>query len=339
MGKDNVKNAELFYIYCISNSVNDKLYFGQTIDKAVRRQAHWASARRGEDQLLYRAMRCHGLDKFSFDIVLTVQDQDTADRMETYFIAEGETTDPTRGYNISPGGRTGGNPNPSPATREKIGKNNPNFRRDITPEAVVALRKQGLPVIRIAEYYGVSRSCIEKRLDYARFPRPNRRRIREEKLRQAGRGDLIEITLDHIKEFYYGQQLSATETGKIMLVTGETVLSFLRANNLPIRDEGVYRRKPLEGTQVCSVCKQDKPLEDFGIHRGLSNGRHFRCRICQREYERNLSRNRKQRMLTVAAEGVVEPCAAASETRGPEPSLVVSFPSLPSSSNDAAPEL
>lgn len=323
--KKNVENAEVFYLYRISNSVNPKLYFGQSIDWKIRKMGHWAAARRGEEGLLYRAMRRHGLDKFQFEVIDTSETLESANEKEIALIAQYDTTNPSKGYNLAlGGGGTRGVVNPSEETREKIGKNNPRFRKDITTEEVKLLWENGKSIAEIARQLEVSNTCVRKRLKYAGIKVPNRRKNREEKLRAEGREDLIEITLDKIKKMYYGDLLSATEAGKIMRVSGETVLSYLRAANLPIRDEGIYRRKPLDGTQVCTVCKKDKPLEEFGVHHGLSNGRHFRCKECQREYERTHDRRRKKEPTAPACPS---PFSTVVGTSGPAPSVEELTPS------------
>ena len=328
MGKKNVENAEVFYIYRISNSANSKLYFGQTVDWEVRKQSHWAAARRGKDGLLYRAMRCHGLDKFWFEVIDTAETLESVNEKEIALIAKYDTTNPEKGYNLAlGGGGTRGVVNPSEETREKIGKNNPKFRKDITAEEVSLLWEGGKSIAEITRQLGVSISCVRKRLKYAGVKVPNRRRDRAEKLREEGREDLIEITLDKIKDLYYGQLLSATEMGRLMRVTGETVLSYLRAADLPIRQEGVYKRKPLDGTQVCTVCKKAKALEEFGVHHGLSNGRHFRCRECQREYERTHDKRRKK---VTASEFLSLSCLENAEIPGLAASAPESNPSLTS---------
>ena len=51
-------------IYKITNTVNDKVYIGQTIQQLKRRWNQHCCYSKFSDVHLYRAMRAYGIDKF-----------------------------------------------------------------------------------------------------------------------------------------------------------------------------------------------------------------------------------------------------------------------------------
>jgi group I intron endonuclease len=67
--------SQLMHIYKITNTVNGKIYIGQTVQKnpKMRWYAHLDYARKGRKSYLYDSMRKHGVDNFYWEII----DQDT----------------------------------------------------------------------------------------------------------------------------------------------------------------------------------------------------------------------------------------------------------------------
>lgn len=93
------------YIYKISNTVNNRVYIGQTVFSIEERWKQHISASfdtgfRG-DKLLYRAMRKHGRDKFHIETIEKVEDNKLSER-ETYWIKYYDSYN--NGYNMTLGG-------------------------------------------------------------------------------------------------------------------------------------------------------------------------------------------------------------------------------------------
>lgn len=93
------------YIYKISNTVNNRVYIGQTVFSTEERWKQHISASfdtgfRG-DNLLYRAMRKHGRDKFHIETIEKVEDNKLSER-ETYWIKYYDSYN--NGYNMTLGG-------------------------------------------------------------------------------------------------------------------------------------------------------------------------------------------------------------------------------------------
>jgi group I intron endonuclease len=91
-------------IYLITNTVNGKKYIGKTEETLLRRKKrHIYCANHGGKNILYRAMRKHGLDNFVFEIIYVCGDEENINQKEIYFIDFLNTKIPN-GYNMTNGG-------------------------------------------------------------------------------------------------------------------------------------------------------------------------------------------------------------------------------------------
>ena len=106
-----------YKIYLITNTVNGKKYVGQTKGKVSRRWTnHKSSARRGQDNYFYRAIRKYGEENFE---VVTLEDWNTLEETndaERWWIKILDTTNSELGYN----GLIGGHFQPSPDVGKRI---------------------------------------------------------------------------------------------------------------------------------------------------------------------------------------------------------------------------
>jgi group I intron endonuclease len=91
-------------VYLITNIVTGKFYVGQTRQNLPRRKGeHVYRSNLGErDHKLYRSMRKHGLENFTFEVLYECQPGDDLDTMERFFIASANSYN--RGYNMTCGG-------------------------------------------------------------------------------------------------------------------------------------------------------------------------------------------------------------------------------------------
>lgn len=92
-------------IYKISNTVNDKIYIGQTIQPLSRRWQKHISDSKKKDTHLYRAMRLYGVDKFSIEVIEGNIPQEELSDKEKYYISQYNSFND--GYNSTPGGESG----------------------------------------------------------------------------------------------------------------------------------------------------------------------------------------------------------------------------------------
>lgn len=97
----------MYSIYKIVNTVNGKVYIGQTSkDIYCRMSAHMKAARKRVNRRLYDAMNKYGVENFTIDLIEKCTKYD-ADDKEIYWIAFYDSTNPNNGYNMTPGGGGG----------------------------------------------------------------------------------------------------------------------------------------------------------------------------------------------------------------------------------------
>jgi len=107
----------MHYIYRITNTVNGKVYIGQTNNPPLRWSQHKSNAKydRGH-QVITRAITKYGANVFEFEVIATCRTQDDVDFVEEQVIQEYDSRNPEKGYNVDVGGNT------SPRTPEIVAK-------------------------------------------------------------------------------------------------------------------------------------------------------------------------------------------------------------------------
>lgn len=93
------------FIYIIKNTINNKVYIGQTrVGVLSRWKDHVRHSGYGE-QVINRAMEKYGKENFYVE-TLEECDIDRLDEREMYYIAKYDSTNKSKGYNVSIGGST-----------------------------------------------------------------------------------------------------------------------------------------------------------------------------------------------------------------------------------------
>lgn len=110
----------MYNIYKINNKVNNKIYIGLT-KKSIntRLSEHKAQSKMGCERRLSQAIRKHGVDNFSTELIETVRYKEDASDREIFWIANFNSTDYEIGYNMSSGG-VGKSGEVSILTRQRI---------------------------------------------------------------------------------------------------------------------------------------------------------------------------------------------------------------------------
>lgn len=138
------------FIYIIRNTINNKVYIGQTRTSINQRWSeHLRHARYG-DQVINRAMRKYGIDKFYIE-TLEICEVSELDKREIYYIDLYDSTDKSKGYNVS------------------IGGNTPRFKRKVLSinELVNLYVNEKFTLEVIAKKYNVSRYIVSTELKNA----------------------------------------------------------------------------------------------------------------------------------------------------------------------------
>ena len=96
----------MFYIYTILNTLNYKIYVGQTQNLKNRWSSHKCEANAYRLQYpLYKALRKYGIDNFQISVVEALEISEQTDLAEQYWIQYFESRG-EGGYNLAPGGVT-----------------------------------------------------------------------------------------------------------------------------------------------------------------------------------------------------------------------------------------
>jgi len=97
----------MFYIYRITNTINQKVYIGQTNNPLLRWSQHKSNSKynRG-NQVITRAIIKYGIKVFVFDVIAGCISQENIDLLEEQVIAQYNSRNPNEGYNIAAGGNT-----------------------------------------------------------------------------------------------------------------------------------------------------------------------------------------------------------------------------------------
>jgi len=100
----------MHYLYKITNTLNNKLYIGQTVDNKKRWMQHKSYAKSPDKtgQYIHRAMAKHGVENFAFEMIATCQTQEDANEIESLLIVQYNSRDQNHGYNLMVGGAYGG---------------------------------------------------------------------------------------------------------------------------------------------------------------------------------------------------------------------------------------
>ena len=120
-------------VYKITNKVNPRVYVGLTVCTLEKRwREHRSAANTGVEKPLYRAMRKHGIENFSIELLYAAKDFDDLRAAELRFIEELKAHTLDGGYNLTDHGARYGAPN-SP-------KGEIQYKSKLTEEMVAFIR-------------------------------------------------------------------------------------------------------------------------------------------------------------------------------------------------------
>jgi group I intron endonuclease len=110
------------YIYKITQIENNHCYIGFTNNFNRRKKEHINAARVGvKDNVLYRAIRKYGLEKFSWEIIYQSLDHEyTKNFIEPYLIKYYQSNDGSHGYNSTCGGDGVSSESWTPEMKQKV---------------------------------------------------------------------------------------------------------------------------------------------------------------------------------------------------------------------------
>lgn len=108
----------MHYLYRITDTINHKVYIGQAVNPRRRWSDHkWNARQEKPIQYIHRAMAKYGIENFTFEVIATCRDLDSANVVEDLLIIQYDSRNKERGYNLNAGGFNGEH---SEETIEKI---------------------------------------------------------------------------------------------------------------------------------------------------------------------------------------------------------------------------
>lgn len=111
-----MSNKETCTIYLLTNTVNNKIYIGQTwLELHIRMGKNGGNY--SNSTYLYSAINKYGSDNFKYTVLAEVATQEEADILETKYIEQYRSMEKDIGYNIKTGGSAGRH---SEETKRKI---------------------------------------------------------------------------------------------------------------------------------------------------------------------------------------------------------------------------
>ena len=127
-------------IYCYTNTINGKVYVGQTINPITRYNAHKNSYQNSNDKeydsLLHRAFRKYGYENFQYEVLVQdIDDINLLNELEIYYIKKFNCQTPN-GYNVEAGGKNCAKPKTLEHRKKEIWG-----QAKLTEEEVIELRK------------------------------------------------------------------------------------------------------------------------------------------------------------------------------------------------------
>lgn len=113
----------MHYLYRITDTLNNKVYIGQSNKETERWRQHKYYARQEKPiQYISRAMRKYGVEHFIYEVIACCRTQEDADETETQLIEQYDSQNKERGYNVAPGGDHAWNAGLPPEQQPMYGK-------------------------------------------------------------------------------------------------------------------------------------------------------------------------------------------------------------------------
>jgi group I intron endonuclease len=213
------------YIYRITNTVNGKVYIGQTKqhDFEKRWSLHKQSIKwkKGGCPLLKAAMLKYGVEHFKFEVIIICFDADLMEMEKEYIVRYNSVT--PNGYNILPGGQGGGGFKGKKHTPETIKKikihlkalyeSKPELRKAQSERAIVSNAKYNIGEL-VTNSKKYKKALAEGRVGSAGWILS----VLPEKKKEV-----YKKVSDSLKEYYLGSETSSTNIDKHRKLMAEAV--------------------------------------------------------------------------------------------------------------------
>lgn len=258
------------YIYKITNTVNGKIYIGQTSRsielrwKEHKRASKYEGKRAHKNQILYYAMRKYGLDAFNIEKIEECN-TNVIDEREQFWISHYDSTN--TGYNISIGG-------------------NGYFK--VSNEKLLSLWESGMQATEIAKAIGFANETVSRRLNAIGITHKDihqRKLLKQKNFKVIHKydisGNFIEsVPTDEAIKKYFGHDIPNKLVGKtiggfqwryskymkISPIVKQEIIGSRNTNNAPIK---VYQYT-MDGKYVGSFVSANKAATVLNVKSSAS---------------------------------------------------------------------
>lgn len=181
----------MYHIYKYTNTVNGKVYIGQT-SKSLEERAQAGGRNYRECRRFYNAIQKYSWEAFAPEILEIVQTVEEANEREIYYISKFNSTDENYGYNLSKGGD---NKTMSPASKMLISTKAKNRYTDKTANPMYG-KKHTVHALELQSkkkagsnnpMYGTTWTDAQRERSGCRGMKLNISNEQREKLREHGR--------------------------------------------------------------------------------------------------------------------------------------------------------
>lgn len=206
-------------IYIIRNTINNKVYIGQTkVSIKLRFINHLSAARNGKDYVIGKAIRKYGEENFYIELLEECTVEELNER-EIYWISFFNSTNPKFGYNMSIGGHC------------------PTSLRNLDENQVIEMFNNGKSAFQIAKelhtaVFKVTDILRKYNITYG---------IEKQRISKELESIIIDLYLDGYGSLTIAKYLNINKT---------TVLRTLKRNNIETRtmkETKNIKKKPLDG--------------------------------------------------------------------------------------------
>ena len=284
-----------YYIYKYTNTVNNKIYIGQCFNIKSRKKSHKSSAKINSDScpLFYRAIRAHGYDSFTFEIIEEIYtDQAGIDEREIFWIKELDARNAEVGYNLAKGGSGRGGINNTDTHKQcprcgEIKLRETEYTKNASAHDGIRFccRECGLKIDREQrELLSEEEMEIKNKIRREKYAANPQLYIESAKKYSAAHKEERKV---YIKEYAENNAESLKEYNKNYRIEHKEELANLDRNirnnfkeeNQKLTPEQICTRTP---TKICAMCKTDVPSKNFYIDVTREDGLARNCKTCHK---------------------------------------------------------
>ncbi len=148
-------------IYKITNTINGKIYIGQTIQSLkARKRDHRNKVTRLSNLYLYRAFNKYGFESFEWEVLDQAESKHELDEKERFYIKQFRATHRKYGYNMTFGGEGGIQ---TEEVRQRIGASNKGRIKSESERKKLSKSLKGKYMGEKASWWGRKHTDVEKR--------------------------------------------------------------------------------------------------------------------------------------------------------------------------------